>query len=312
MTEVLPLFAAGLLMVAGLALATVGMRTRRALTPIDDLLAEFDAPVEHLDSYSQQMRRPMSQRVLLPLGRGLATRAKDLLPRQYMENLRERLVLAGLAGRWSAEEHLAAQIVAAVVGLTVAFVAGLATDWTAMRWVSAVLAGGVVGAAIPALAVKQARDKRVQSIEKELPDVLDLLAISVEAGVGLEGALRSVSDRFRSPLADELAHTLSEMELGASRKEALQHLRERTQVPDLDGFVLSLLQAHALGMPLTRVLQAEAAEMRRRRRQKVREAAAKLPVKLIFPLIFFIMPALFVIVIGPGAIRIARSLLGGF
>ena len=160
-----------------------------------------------------------------------------------------------------------------------------------------------------ALYVKQNRDVRVEAIEKELPDVLDVLAISVEAGVGLEGAIQAVTERFQSPLADELGHMLSEMELGLSRREALQNLRSRTDIPDLNGFVLALLQADALGMPMTRVLQTQAEEMRRRRRGKVREAAAKLPVKILFPLIVFILPALFIVILGPAVIRIYENLL---
>jgi tight adherence protein C len=184
-------------------------------------------------------------------------------------------------------------------------------DWTTFRITLLAAAVGALGGSIPSLAVKQARDKRVERIERELPDVLDLMAVSVEAGVGLEGAIRSVAEKFDGPLGEELSHVLSEMELGTSRRDALQHLRERTDVPDLDGFVLSLLQASALGMPLTRVLRTEADELRRRRRQRVREAAAKLPVKLVFPLIVFIMPALFVVIIGPAVVRIGRTLIGG-
>ena len=101
---------------------------------------------------------------------------------------------------------------------------------------------------------------------------------------------------------------LSEMELGLSRREALQHLRARTDIPDLNGFVLALLQADALGMPMTRVLQTQADEMRRRRRGRVREAAAKLPVKILFPLIIFILPALFIVIMGPAVLRIANNL----
>jgi tight adherence protein C len=130
----------------------------------------------------------------------------------------------------------------------------------------------------------------------------------VEAGVGLEGAIQAVVDRFSSPLGDELGHMLSEMELGLSRREALQSLRARTDIPDLNGFVLALLQADALGMPMTRVLQTQAEEMRRRRRAKVREAAAKLPVKIIIPLVLFIFPALFIAILGPAVITISENL----
>jgi tight adherence protein C len=198
-----------------------------------------------------------------------------------------------------------------VVGALTGLGAGVVLDWSGTRTLGVLVALGALGALAPSVYVKHHRQERVESIEKELPDVLDVLAISVEAGVGLEGAMQAVTERFSSPLADELGHTLSEMELGLSRREALQNLRGRTDIGDLNGFILALLQADALGMPMARVLKTQAEEMRRRRRGKVREAAAKLPVKLVFPLVLFILPALFVVILGPAVIAIGQNLMGG-
>ena len=144
--------------------------------------------------------------------------------------------------------------------------------------------------------------ERRDAIRRDLPDTLDLLAISVEAGVGFEGALGVVCDNFTSPLADEFARTLREMELGLPRREALQNLKKRTEVPELSNFVLTLTQADALGHA-----GGPGAEDRRRarcatkRRQWAREKAAKLPVKILFPLVLFIFPAIFVVLLGPAA-----------
>jgi tight adherence protein C len=311
-TPTLPLAAAVLLVAAGLVFVAVGLRGRRP-SAIEELVLEFEgggfqAP---LDDYQQRIALPFHRRLLVPFGRVTSLRVQSLLPREHLQAVGKRIVLAGLGGRWSAEEHVAAQILGAAVGALGGIFGGVLLDWATFRVTLLAVAVGAFGASIPSLAVKQARDKRVERIERELPEVLDLLAVSVEAGVGLEGAIRSVAEKFDGPLGEELAHVLSEMELGSSRREALQHLRERTDVPDLDGFVLSLLQASALGMPLTRVLRTEADELRRRRRQRVREAAAKLPVKLVFPLIVFIMPAMFVVIIGPAVVRIGRTLIGG-
>ena len=187
---------------------------------------------------------------------------------------------------------------------------GVGLDWSGNGVIGLTVGLALLGLFAPSLYVKQSRDVRVEEIERELADVLDVLAITVEAGVGLEGAIQAVTERFRSPLSAELGHMLSEMELGLSRREALQNLRGRTDIPDLNGFILALLQADALGMPMTRVLQTQADEMRRRRRARVREAAAKLPVKLIFPLVVFILPALFIVIMGPAAMQIAQNLGG--
>lgn len=309
MNDSLALVAAGLIVMTGLALVAVSLRWKQS-TVIDDLLAEFEATAADLDGYTRQLQQSLPARFLVPLGRGLSDGLQNLLPRNHMANVRRRLVLAGLSGRFGAEEYLAGQVVGTAVGVLLGLLVGLATDWSGARIAAVTLGAGVLGFFAPSLYVKQKRDLRVEVIERELPDVLDVLAISVEAGVGLEGAIAAVVERFHSPLGDELGHMLSEMELGLSRREALQNLRGRTDLPDLNGFILAMLQADALGMPMTRVLQTQAEEMRRRRRGKVREQAAKLPVKILFPLIMFILPALFIVIIGPAVIRIANNLGG--
>ncbi len=310
MSTSLLMVAASLVALAGLALVGAGLRFART-SPIDELLAEFDAGPEHLDEYQGRLEQGFSQRLLLPLGSSVLASIQGLLPRHHLGSIRRRLVLAGLSGRMGAEEYVAGQVVGLVVGSLVGLGAGVMMEWTAVRVGGALVVGAVAGALAPALYVKHHRQERVEAIEKELPDVLDVLAISVEAGVGLEGAMQAVTERFSSPLSEELGHTLSEMELGLSRREALHNLRTRTDIGDLNGFILALLQADALGMPMARVLQTQAEEMRRRRRGKVREAAAKLPVKLVFPLVLFILPALFVVILGPAVISIGQNLIGG-
>jgi len=126
--------------------------------------------------------------------------------------------------------------------------------------------------------------------------------------MGFEGALDVVCQNFDSPLAQEFSRTLREMELGLPRRDAFQNLKRRTEVPELSNFVLALVQADALGIPIGRVLKAQAAEMRSRRRQWAREKAAKLPVKILFPLVLFIFPAVLIVVLGPAASSITRAL----
>ena len=170
-----------------------------------------------------------------------------------------------------------------------------------------VLLGGI-GLYAPVAWLRRKQDERQASIRRELPDVLDLLAISVEAGVGFEGAVEVVTRHFDGPLADEFGRTLQEMELGLPRKDALQNLKRRTEVAELSNFVLILVQADALGMPIGRVLRTQAVEMRLKRRQWAREKAAKLPVKILMPLTLCILPALFVVILGPAAMSIAKNL----
>jgi tight adherence protein C len=158
-----------------------------------------------------------------------------------------------------------------------------------------------IGILFPSAWLSRKVNERKTAIFKDLPDTLDLLAISVEAGMGFEGALEIVCNHFSSPLADEFHRTLREMELGLPRRDAFQNLKRRTEVPELSNFVLALIQADALGIPIGRVLRTQASEMRSKRRQWAREKAAKLPVKMLIPLTLFIFPAIMIVVLGPAA-----------
>lgn len=301
----------------GLGIISVGMWLivaafrERSATSLEQVLADIDgiAPGP-IDEYQERLEESFLARIVKPFAGGVARGLASLLPSNHVETLRHKIVLAGMAGRISAEEFLSIQVIAAAAGAVGAILVPqvLPFDGGAQRVLIGVLAGAAI-AAMPNARLSSAREDRVDSIQKDLPDVLDLLAISVEAGVSFETAVAAVTERFDSPLGHEMAHLLSEMELGLPRAEALRNLSARTEVPDLSGFVLAMVQADALGMPVARTLKTQSEEMRRRRRQRAREAAAKLPVKLLFPLIMFILPSLFIVILGPAAIRIQESLL---
>jgi tight adherence protein C len=154
-------------------------------------------------------------------------------------------------------------------------------------------------------------DKRRKAMEKELPDVIDLLVISVEAGLGFDSALGRVVQNVPGEISREFSRTLQETRVGVSRTDALRNLTERTDVDDLNTFVLALIQADQFGVSIARVLRVQAEEMRIRRRQRAQERAFKAPVKLVFPLVLFIFPALFVVILGPAALNIMDSINSG-
>jgi tight adherence protein C len=141
-------------------------------------------------------------------------------------------------------------------------------------------------------------------IRKQLADVMDLLTISVEAGLGFDAALAQVVKNVPGPLAEEMSRLLQEIQIGVSRADAFRHLGQRTTVQELEGFVLSMIQADLFGVSIANVLRAQSKELRLKRRQRAEELAQKIPVKLLFPMIFMVLPALFIIVLGPGAIQI--------
>jgi tight adherence protein C len=160
---------------------------------------------------------------------------------------------------------------------------------------------------LPDFLASQRADARRRRIQQELPDTMDQLTIAVEAGLGFEAALLRVAHQGTGPLAEELRRTMQDIQLGMARSEALEALGSRTSVTDLQRFVAAIRQAERYGLPVANVLRTQAAELRDKRRQRAEEHAMKIPVKVLFPLIFCILPTLFVVILGPGAIRFMQT-----
>jgi tight adherence protein C len=279
---------------------------RRPVVDAAAVLADLDGGEMPVDEYTEKLSLPISARILAPLGGKVGGFVQGLLPSNYLAGLRHRLVLAGLAERMSPEEFLVLQIVSLLFGAGFGYVFGTLLGFSTAGVLRLSVFLAAIGAFVPESRLGAKREDRQGSIRRDLPDVLDLLVISVEAGVGLEGAIEVVGRHFDSPLAHELNRMLREMELGVPRRTALQNLRRRVEIPEVSTFVLSLVQADALGMPLGRVLKTQATEMRSKRRQWAREKAAKLPVKILFPMFLFIFPALFVVVLGPAVTSVLK------
>ena len=237
-----------------------------------------------------------------PGGGWLAQRARRLTPAGTVRALEQRILHAGTPAGQSVGRVLVAKLVFAGAGLFVGFLA-------AHLLLSIVLAAiGYVG---PDLMLRARARKRQKMIGLELPDTLDQITISVEAGLGFEAAMARAGRSGKGPFAEELLRTLQDVQAGMSRAQAMRRLGERTDVPELRHFILALLQAESYGVPIAQVLRIQAKELRVKRRQRAEERAMKLPVKMVFPLVLCILPALGIVIIGPGAIRAARSFLGG-
>ena len=303
-------FVFGVIALAGAATMLVAtVRRGRAAAAVNDYLSSLDGDVAiETDEFKRKLAEPFLRRVVKPLGTGILGRISSLAPANYVDEVHRKLLHAGLSGSVRAEEFVTAQVLSTSFGV-VAAVAWATLGTPPRRFgVLALVLLPVIGAAAPTSWLNRKIEERKDSIRKDLPDVLDLLAISVEAGIGFEGAMAVVCEHFTSPLASEFSRTLKEMELGLPRREALQNLKRRTEVPELSNFVLALVQADALGMPIGRVLKTQAGEMRMKRRQWAREKAGKLPVKILFPLVLFIFPAVLVIILGPAGASISKSL----
>lgn len=170
--------------------------------------------------------------------------------------------------------------------------------------------GAVAASSLPVFWLGRRIASRKGEIQQALPEALDLLCVAVEAGLGLDGAVQKLSERMPGPLTEELARTLREINLGHSREEAWRNLAVRVNLPDLQMVTSAIVQAERLGTSLAQVLRVQAAEMRTQRRQRAEERARQVPIKLLFPLVFFIFPAIFVVLLGPAVLYFLK-VLGG-
>jgi tight adherence protein C len=290
----------------GAAMAAVGVvRARRPAFNVAEYFHDLDVEAGRPpDEFEATLAQPFWVRVVKPFSGKALKSVTRLTPGEYLERTQRKLLLSGLTGTMRAEEFVIAQGAATAL-LTIGALTYLIVSHPAPRTgIMMLVLAPVIGWCLPASWLSRKVTERQAAILKDLPDTLDLLAISVEAGMGFEGALEIVCQHFHSPLSEEFSRTLHEMELGLPRRDAFQNLKRRTQVPELSNFVLALLQADALGIPIGRVLKTQASEMRNKRRQWAREKAAKLPVKMLFPLVLFVFPAIMVTVLGPAAFGI--------
>jgi tight adherence protein C len=262
-----------------------------------------------LDLRTVVLERPTRDRVVKPAASRLAATARRLTPRGMLSKLEGRINLAGVSDRWPLERVLAAKLLLGATGAFVGLVRFLVEPSGAAILLGA--AAAVIGFLVPDLVLSSKARERQEIVQRELPDVLDQVTVCVEAGLGFEAALARAAMTGTGPLARELAHALQDISVGMPRREALEQMLRRTDVADLRHFVVAITQAERHGVPIAQVLRIQADELREKRRQRAEERALKIPVKLVFPLILCILPALFVVLMGPAAIRISNSSFGG-
>jgi tight adherence protein C len=258
---------------------------------------------------NDQLRRSALERLMLPFAGKVVSSITRLTPLDLYGRVNRLIVLAGNPPAITAERIVAFKILFAIVGLVVGLMLAQLLPFTGFLKVGAIALLTLLGYTAPSAAIAARASKRQKEIRKALSDTMDLLTISVEAGLGFDAALGQVVRNVPGPLSDEISRMLQEMQIGVSRTEALRHLTERTEVPELDGFVLSMIQADKYGVGVAKVLRSQSQELRQKRRQRAEETAQKVPLKLLFPTIFMLLPALFVVILGPGIIKIYEAFI---
>ncbi len=238
----------------------------------------------------------------------LATKVRPYTPAAYIDHLDRRISLGGLNHRLTVDRLLAVKVALAVGVLLFALLQAAAGS---VSWLFLGVVTSLLVFMIPDLALDSRGQRRQTAIERQLPDVLDQLTISVEAGLGFDGALKRVVDTTEGPLSEEFTRTLQDIQFGMPRTDAIQSLIDRTDVLDLRIFGSALNQASKYGVPLAHVMRVQAADLREKRQFRAEEQAAKVPVKMSMPLVLCILPVLFIVLMGPAVIRLSGTGFGG-
>jgi tight adherence protein C len=285
---------------------------RRAVRLLENQVAGGGAGVassEALNIREQDLSENFGTRVLVPIVSRAAHVAKRITPIDTRDRIAKKLVLAGSPAGWDAERVLAFKIIGAVAGFVLGLVAANLLDLG--RLIQLVIIGLLTfaGFVAPDSILSRKVDERQQDILRTLSDTLDLLTISVEAGLSLNASIAQVVQNVPGVLSAEFARMLQEIQLGVPRSDAFRHLAERTDVEELNAFALAMIQADVFGVSIASVLRTQAQQLRIKRRQRAEAKAQQTPVKIVFPLITCVLPSLFVVIVGPGAIRIWQDFI---
>lgn len=254
-----------------------------------------------------EMAKPWSERLLKPAMRRLTGFGRILTPSRNIEQLQRDLIYAGLQEQMTVPDFLGLRfLVGAALALAVLLLAAVAgRPLLSVFWFT--LALFMVGLYAPNIWLRRQVKDRKKAIARALPDVLDMMSICIDAGLGFEAAIQKVAYQWDNPLTYELRRALNEIRVGLPRGDALRNLVERTDVDELASFVAVLVQAERLGVAIRKILHTQADQLRVRRRQRAQEAAQKAPIKMLFPLVFFVFPATFLVILGPAVPRIINA-----
>jgi tight adherence protein C len=270
--------------------------------------------MQAIDSYEvvnvrdQEMLESFTDRLVAPIGRKVLDIGRSVTPVGYTEKLKRKIVLAGNPPGYEVDRFLVWKVLAAASGIGWIILGYLFLSDNSLLMLLFIFLGWGLAFMLPDMSLDSKIKARRKQILRSLPDTLDLLVISVEAGLGFEQAMDRTTNTVPGPLSEELRRLLQETRMGASRADALRALDERTDVEDLRTFIVAMLQADTFGVSIARILRTQADEMRARRRYAAQEQSQKAPVKMLFPLVLCIFPATLIVVVMPGFMQVFDKL----
>jgi tight adherence protein C len=309
MTELIPILVAAAAAGAILLIA-LGLAGSSPVDPVQARLTQLGT-MQAKNLEELELQSPFLERTLRPIAASLSGRMSRVASSSFRERTEKRLALAGNPGNLRVADWLGIKAVGAIVGgILFIFLFGVigVLGLPAPLRILMGAVGLMFGYTIPEFWLGGRVKKRQHAILLQIPDALDLLTISVRAGLGFDGALAKVVEKINGPLTDEFRRALAEVRVGKPRRDALRDIVPRTEVIPLTNFIGAIIQAEQLGVSISKVLQVQSEQLRIERRQRAEEMAAKAPIKMLFPLVGCIFPSLFIIILGPAIILIMQNL----
>jgi tight adherence protein C len=287
-----------------LAMAFSG-RSTNAVT-FEERLRQMSREPGKVDLTELELSKPFTERVILPLVERFGSLIAKITPQEILKETVKKIQQSAL--KIKPGIFITSQVFLAVIFPALLGAIGITTKFPGIKGLAMLLLSGLFGYFMPDLWLKGKIASRKLEIQCKLPDALDLLTVSVEAGLGFDMALSKVVEKMKGPLAEEFSKVLHEVRMGKPRREALKGMASRVDCQDLSQFISALVQADKLGVSIANVLRVQSDQMRLKRRQRAEQTAMKAPLKMSFVLVFFVLPALLIVLLGPAAISVIMQL----
>jgi len=311
------MLAIGIAVVAGLGVLLIVLGLTLSIAPrpgdlLEARLAQFTESGRQPTSISEvELTLPFFERAIRPALDTVGTFMTKRMRAGSMEQLQEDLNLAGRPWGITASGFFLVRLLSLMLFCALGFAVSLLLNFDMPMWLAGPVGGGVLGYLVPQMMLKSRIKKRKKAILLSMPSALDLLTISVEAGLSFDAALARVAEKYQNPLTQEVTQVLNEVRLGRPRVDALEDMARRCRVEELTNFVQAVVQSEQLGVGIANVLRIQSEEIRRRRRQRAEEQGQKAPLKMLFPMVGCIFPTLFIVLLGPAVVQVAHTIGGG-
>lgn len=307
--DVLTPVLAAILAMSAVGLVIYGATRLKEPDQIQGRLETFTTQIKSLEE--MELEQPFYERAIKPVVLRISTMLGKFTPANTMDQIRRDLQAAGNPNGWGPNEFLGIKggVAVAIGGIALFFVS--AAGGPAIMSVFAFPVGAILGFYLPNFHLKSKIAARTKELQLALPDALDLLSICVEAGLGFDLALQRVAAKWDNALTAEFRRVLTEIGIGKTRREALRDLSERTQVADIQSFVAAIIQADQLGVPISRILTLQAEQMRLKRRQRAEKQAHQAPILMLIPMALFMLPAIYIVILGPMVPKLVTMMSGG-